>query len=78
MVVTATNKELQFDWIMHSPNVRHSSRSFYIASLMVYIKKYKYWSLAKLYGKYILPDERTTLSSTFKLLFIENILLFKN
>ena len=38
MVVTATNKELQFDWIMHSPNVRHSSRSFYIASLMVYIK----------------------------------------
>jgi len=29
MVVTATNKELQFDWIMHSPNDRHSTGAFY-------------------------------------------------
>jgi hypothetical protein len=29
MVVAATNKELQFDWIMHSPNDRHSTGSFY-------------------------------------------------
>jgi hypothetical protein len=29
MVVAATNKELQFDWIMRSPNDRHSTRSFY-------------------------------------------------
>ena len=26
--VAATNKELQFDWITHSPNDRHSTRSF--------------------------------------------------
>ncbi len=29
MMVAATNKELQFDWIMRSPNARHSTRSFY-------------------------------------------------
>jgi len=29
MVVAATNKELQFDWIMRSPNDRHSTGSFY-------------------------------------------------
>jgi hypothetical protein len=29
MVVAATNKELHFDWIMHSPNDRHSTGSFY-------------------------------------------------
>jgi hypothetical protein len=28
-MVAATNKELQFDWIMRSPNDRHSTRSFY-------------------------------------------------
>ncbi len=29
MMVAATNKELQFDWIMRSPNDRHSSGAFY-------------------------------------------------
>ena len=29
MMVAATNKELQFDWIMRSPNDRHSTGSFY-------------------------------------------------
>jgi hypothetical protein len=28
-VLAATNKELQFDWIMRSPNDRHSTGSFY-------------------------------------------------
>lgn len=29
IVVAATNKELHFDWIMRSPNDRHSTGSFY-------------------------------------------------
>lgn len=28
MMVAATNKGLQFDWIMRSPNDRHSTGSF--------------------------------------------------